>query len=132
MADLETGIRDTLLAVSGIAGAVGARVRPLSVSPRDVRPYITYQITNDESMNTLDGDTGEYAKGEFEIGIHADTYDQTMSLSKLIKSTLDNNGETVSGVEFAPIEYDGQSDIEEVTPEGEALPIYLRVQTYRV
>ena len=30
---------------------------------------------------------------------------------------LDQFGETVSGIEFAPCEFDGETDVEEATPE---------------
>lgn len=131
MADLETGIRNALLADTGIAGIVADRVRPLGMAPDDNPPYLTYEITDDQTDHTLADGPCDYVKAEFEIGVFAATYDGVMTLSKLVKKKLDGFGETIDGVEFAPAMYVGQTDIEEDTPEGQEKPVYLRVQTFK-
>ena len=134
---LGTEIRDALLADTSIAYEVGRRIRPLGVSPADARPYLTYQVTGRESLGTLSDGPADYRKAGFEVGVFADTYADVMALSDLVRDRLDRLdrldqfGQTVSGVEFAPCEFDSETDVEEAVPEGEEKPVYLRVQTYR-
>jgi hypothetical protein len=132
MGQLETGIRDALLAQAGITNLVGRRIRPLVVGQGDSpRPYLTYQVTGRTTEALLDGTVIDYRKAEWEIGIYADTYGAVMDLSDLVRDRLDQLGETVSGVEFAPAQFDSETDVEQVTPDGQEKPVYLRVQTYR-
>jgi hypothetical protein len=129
---LETGIRDALLAVGGITAKVGTRIRPVAMASDDVRPYLTYQAAGRESLPVLAGPPADYRKADFEVGIFADTYHEVMELSNLVRDRLDQFGDTVSGVEFAPVMFDGETDIEAAVAEGQELPVYVRVQTYKV
>lgn len=129
---LETGIRDTLLADDDVTAKVGRRVRPLALAQDDARPYLTYHVTDGSPVATLEqpGDD-DYRNAEFEVGIFADTYADVIDLSAAVTAALDQYGGTVSGVEFAPVMFDNQTDIEQATPEGAELPVYLRVVTFR-
>ena len=131
MAQFETGIRNTLLADVGVAEVIGERIRPLGMNHADEFPYITYQVTDRKSDPSIGGEICEYRKAEFELGIYAADYDMVMDLSELCRDRLDQFGETVSGVEFAPCEYENETDIEQVVPDGEEMPYYLRVQTFK-
>ena len=135
MPALETAIRNALAADAGIVGIItgptGLRLRPLSLDAREPRPYVTYKVTSDKSDVGLDGSIGDYSNAEFVLGIFSDDYEVAMDLSDRVRRRLDGFGQTVSGVEFAPCEFDDQTDIEEATPEGQEIPIYLRLQTYR-
>ena len=126
---LETAIRDTVLADNAIAAVVGSRLRPLGLSPGEARPYLTYEITDRKSLPTLADGVLEYRTGEFEIGVHADTYAGVMTLSEMVRDRLDQFGGTVAGVEL-DASFDGESDVAEAVPEGEEKPIYLRVMTF--
>jgi hypothetical protein len=128
---LEAGIRTALAGDAGIAAVVGSRVRPLHLAADDARPYVTYTVTERETFPTLSGEPAEHKAAEWEVGIFADDYDTVVTLSDLIRDRLDQLADTVAGVEFAPCEFRGETDVEEATPEGEESPIYLRVQTYR-
>lgn len=130
MAALETGIRDALK-TTPITNVVGTRIRPLGVAPDDVRPYLTYQVTDRKTDGTLSDGAADYRKAEFEVGVWGSTYAAVVALSDLVRDRLDQFGGTVSGIEFAPCEFDGETDVEEATPEGEEKPVYLRVQTFR-
>lgn len=131
MASVETGIRAALVGSTAITELVGTRIRPLGASPADAHPFLTYTVTSRESLPTLADGAADYFKAEFEIGIFADTYAEVMALSDVIRDRLDQFGETVAGVEFAPSMFDGESDVEEAVPEGSEKPVYVRVQTYR-
>lgn len=132
MADLETGIKDALLGDATITGIVGTRVRPLGVSPDDVRPYLTYQVTGGDGNLSIDGAPADYLNAEFEIGVYSPTYTGAMDLSKAVRNRLDGFGETVSDVEFAPSMFDGQTDVEESGDDGTEDLIYVRVITFKV
>lgn len=130
---LDMGIRGALLAVAGITRLVDRRIRPFIVGQREVLPYITYSITDGKTEATLAGEVADYQTAEFELAIYGDSYDAVSELSTLAKNCLDQNGNTVAGVEFAPCEFDSQTDVEQIPLEGQELPAaYLRTQTYKV
>jgi hypothetical protein len=129
-AALETAIKDSILADAAIVAFVGERVRPLGMAADDDRPYLTYLVTGRTTNDTLASGPADYRKAEFDIGVYADDYADVMDISDLLRDRLDGFGGTVAGVEL-DVDFDGETDIEEVVPDGEELPIYLRMQTYR-
>lgn len=132
MATLETGIFNALLNTSGVTNVVGNKIRPLALSKTDDRPCVTYEITERRTEGTLDGQVADYKHAEFELGIFGNQFDDVVNVSEAARDALDNNGQTISGVEFAPCLFDSETDIQEVIPQGEEMPVYLRVQTYKV
>ena len=79
------------------------------------------EVFPDAAFGAVGSDLGWIAAEGLSIGALADA----------CRECLDQLGETVGGVEFAPVMFDGQSDIEEARDEGRELPAYLRVQTYK-
>lgn len=127
----ETGMRLAVLAETTVASMVGSKVRPIAVSTADEFPRIAYQVTDRESIAYLAGTVDDYRVAGFELGIYSNDYDEVMEISELLFEHLDNYGQTIGGVEFAPILFENETDIEQVVPDGEEMPYYLRIQTYR-
>jgi hypothetical protein len=134
MALLESAIASVLLGATSITHIVDTRIRPLAMASDDVRPYIVYQVTDGKTESTLDAsiDPDDYQKAEFELGIYGDDYPDVMEISRAARTLFDHFGQTVAGIEFAPSEFESETDIEQVVPEGKELPVFLRVQTYKV
>jgi hypothetical protein len=128
---LEAGIKAAISGVAGVSDIVGTRIRPVMLAQDDDRPYITYQVTERQSYPTLADGPAEHKAASIEVGYFADDYDTAAHLSDLVRDALDQYAGTAGGVEFAPVAFGGESDVEETTPEGEETPIFVRVQTYR-
>lgn len=131
MASLEQAIHDVLAANVGVAAIVGDRIRPMNMAQDEEPPFITTSITREETLATLSDGAADYRPASFEIGVYAPTYKIVATLSEAIRALLDLYSETVSGVEFAPIMFDEESDIEQAVPEGQEKPVYVRVQTFK-
>jgi hypothetical protein len=128
---IETGIKDTLLADSSVTAILGTRLRPMAAGAPEVKPYATYQVTDRKTDAALDGTIADYRTIEFELGIYGDSFNSVMDASDACRDRLDQFGGTTSGVEFAPCEFESETDVEEVTTDGQELPVYVRVQTYK-
>lgn len=128
---LEQGIKERLAADTTIAGLTGGRIRPLIGAQLDARPFLTFQVTSDQSIGHALG-ASAYSNAQVEIGILADTYLACAALSVEVKRVLDRQAYNTTTVRIAPSVLDDETDIEESTPPGQAAPVFVRTQTYRV
>src|SRR6185437_12527397 len=101
MGQLETGIKDKLLATTAVTAIVSTRIRPMALAKVDDRPCITYQVSDRKSEGFLDGSIAEYHHAEFELGIYGNTYADVMDISDAARAALDQYGGTTSNIEFA-------------------------------
>ena len=131
MSRLETGIFTALSNAAGVGAIVGNRIRPLAAGHADARPYLTYHVTSDKTTKYMDGSVDDWRNCEFELGCFGNRFDVCSDLCIACTEALDAFNAAVGGIEFGPISYEDQTDVEEVVPEGQELPVYLRVQTYK-
>lgn len=128
---LETGFSQALLTHAPLTALVDDRIRPIAPSVEDARPYVCYRVTADKSQAFLSGGVSEAADAEFEVEVYADDYDLCREIGLVVQRRLDQFGGVVSDVEFAPISYVNQSDIEETAFEGEEMVFFKRTLEFK-
>lgn len=127
---LEASFNDLIRSDDLIASIVGTKVRPLAVAQGETPPFLTYQIRAEKSFDTLADGPADYRPVDIEIGIYSRDYDEVATLSEMLRTLLDEAGGEHLGIEYAPIMFEEETDVEQVAPEGEETPTYVRVQTY--
>jgi hypothetical protein len=127
---LESSFRNLIRSDAGITAIVGAKVRPLHLAEGEQPPFITTQFRRGETSTTLADGPADYRTAEIELGVYSYDYDQAADVSQRLQTLLDGYGQTFEGIEYAPIMFQDETDIEESATDGEADSIFVRVQTY--
>lgn len=129
MSAIETAVKDCLLDDATTAALVDTRVRPFYADQLDVRPFITYQITEEMYTPTYKGRSTN-TKVSIQFGLFGDRYSQAIDLSAAVKGVFAAKSVLKDSVKILVSNLTEETDIEEVPQPGTSKPVFIRVQTY--
>lgn len=84
---VETGLRDYLIADTGISAIIGAKVYPQEAADDVAEPYVTYTLADSDEPRFLSG-TVRYRKFTYTITVYTLVYDDATTLAEAVRSSI--------------------------------------------
>lgn len=107
---VETDLRDSLAAASGVTSLVSTRIWGGKADPTvNTYPYIVYSMVGAERLHTIPG-SGDPARYRMQIECCAETYASAKSVAAAVKAALQGNGYQQSEYDL----YDDQTQVHSV------------------
>lgn len=88
---IETGLRDYLVADSGVTAIVGTKVYPQEAADDVAEPYVTYRLADSDEPRYLNG-TVRYRKFTYEVTCYTKVYDDATALAEAVRAAIGGTG----------------------------------------
>lgn len=114
-----------LATLPAVTSLVSDRIQPHAAPPSDVRPYITYFVVSENTVESLGGPSG-LTTPRIQIDIVADTYTQADTIARAIKGTqtnrkLDGYTGELAGIKCQRALFDSRRDVYDEPNTGKGL-----------
>lgn len=105
---IESGLYAKVTGNAGVSALIGTRLYPLVLPQNPTLPAASYQVISGDSAYTIGTQAAQIRKPRFQISAWASSYDTAKSVIRAIRTALDHQTASWSGVTVLGVVFEGE------------------------